>query len=265
MPLWLALSGLLHAAAVLAALMMQREPLPAAAEQQVALVWAEPSPGAGDAADSAGSSEAAREPPPPEPPAPPPPVSPPMPEPPAPEPTAPEPPPVAPPEPTPAEPAQAEAEALPPPPPSAPPPPPPAPRPPPRAAAAPPAREAPGAPAADGAAATTPPMASGSGEVSGAVVPPRQLGGAANPPPEYPYASRIRNEQGQVTLRLEIDTIGGVTDVRVLRSAGYPALDQAAMQAVRRWRFEPAMRDGVPVFSSTSIGITFQLEGDRRW
>ncbi|MBU8542311.1 energy transducer TonB [Roseomonas sp. ROY-5-3] len=108
-------------------------------------------------------------------------------------------------------------------------------------------------------------MAAGAGEAIGAVVPPRQAAGASNPPPEYPHASRIRNEQGRVTLRVEIDAIGRVVDVRVLRSAGYPALDEAAMQAVRRWRFEPAMRDGVPVLSSTAIGITFQLEGDRRW
>nr|WP_281419514.1 energy transducer TonB [Falsiroseomonas tokyonensis] len=91
------------------------------------------------------------------------------------------------------------------------------------------------------------------------------MAGAANPPPEYPYASRLRNERGRVTLRVEIDATGRVVDVQVLTSAGFPALDESAIRAVRGWRFEPAQRDGVPVFSTTAIGITFQLEGDRRW
>ncbi|NKC31884.1 energy transducer TonB [Roseomonas sp. BU-1] len=103
------------------------------------------------------------------------------------------------------------------------------------------------------------------GEARGAVTPPRQRSGRHSPPPEYPYASRLRQEQGRVILRVEIDTTGRVAGVSVATSSGHPNLDRAALEAVRRWRFEPALADGVPAFAATLVGITFQLEGDRRW
>ncbi len=108
-------------------------------------------------------------------------------------------------------------------------------------------------------------MAQGAGQAQGLVVPARLRPGVVNAPPTYPQASRLRNEEGRVTLQVEIDPLGRVADVRVVRSSGFPALDQAAMEAVRRWRFEAAQRDGLPVLSTTAIGIIFQLEGDRRW
>ncbi|MGK7862455.1 energy transducer TonB [Falsiroseomonas sp. E2-1-a4] len=108
-------------------------------------------------------------------------------------------------------------------------------------------------------------MAQGAGQAIGAVVAARLRPGVVNAPPSYPQASRIRNEQGRVTLQVEINPLGHVADVRVMVSSGFPALDQAAIEAVRRWRFEAAQRDGLPVLSTTAIGITFQLEGDRRW
>jgi protein TonB len=98
-----------------------------------------------------------------------------------------------------------------------------------------------------------------------ATAPARPLGGSATPPPDYPPASRRRGEQGRVTLRIEVDATGQVVDVAVQRSAGYVDLDQAAMRAVRRWRFTPAIQQGQPVFSITAVDISFRLEGDRRW
>jgi len=108
-------------------------------------------------------------------------------------------------------------------------------------------------------------MAAAPAEATGAVSPPRQLAGIGNPSPEYPYASRIRQEQGRVTLRVLVSPAGGVADVAVERTSGHAALDRAAEQAVRRWRFEPAMQDGRPVPASAAISITFRLDGDRRW
>lgn len=249
--LWvtLAVSLGLHGAVLWALLAWPPRSPPVALEQQVALVWAEQVPGAGDATDSAEQAAA------------PPPVPAPAPPPAAPSPPAePSPPVEAPVEPPPPAEAPAPAEAsLPPPPPPAPPPPRPVAPPAPPIRGETPSDLTPTMPQA------TLPSARGGGEAEGAVVPARPNPGAANAPPEYPYASRIRNEQGRVTLRLDVDALGSVTDVRVLTSSGYPALDQAAIQAVRLWRFEPALRDGQPVFSSVSLGLTFQLEGDRRW
>ncbi|HEV7268500.1 MAG TPA: energy transducer TonB [Falsiroseomonas sp.] len=113
--------------------------------------------------------------------------------------------------------------------------------------------------------AEAPPSAAGGIEVLGPVRPPRQMGGFFNAPPAYPAASRLRNEQGRVTLMVEIDAAGQMADAAIQVSAGYPALDRAALEAVRAWRFEPAMRDGQPVHFTGPLHITFQLEGGLRW
>jgi protein TonB len=153
---------------------------------------------------------------------------------------------------------------------------PPRPSPAPQQAAAPPAAAPPTAPAEppvtlwrppgrpDGAEAAAP-LASGAGLASGAVTPARPLSGASNPSPSYPQASRLRGEQGRVSLLVQVDMAGRVMGVSVLNSSGFPALDRAAEEAVRRWRFEPATQDGRPVFATATVGITFRLEGERRW
>jgi protein TonB len=97
------------------------------------------------------------------------------------------------------------------------------------------------------------------------VRPARLPAGVANPQPVYPYASRIRGEQGRVVLQVAVDPAGRVVDVAVTGSSGHAALDREAERTVRRWRFDPARLGDMPVFSSTSVGITFNLEGERRW
>jgi protein TonB len=109
------------------------------------------------------------------------------------------------------------------------------------------------------------PLATGAGIASGAVVPARPLSGASNPAPDYPTASRLRGEQGRVSLLVQVDTNGRVMGVSVFASSGFPALDRAAEEAVRRWRFAPGTQDGRPVFATATVGITFRLEGERRW
>jgi biopolymer transport protein TolR len=95
-----------------------------------------------------------------------------------------------------------------------------------------------------------------------AVAEPRPRAGGANPSPEYPPASRLRGEQGRVTLLVQVDMAGRVAGVSVLNSSGFPALDRAAEAAVRRWEFDPATQEGRPVFSTTTVGINFRLDQD---
>ena len=55
--------------------------------------------------------------------------------------------------------------------------------------------------------------------------------------PEYPMISRRRKEEGTVTLIAEVAS-GRVTSVRVEKSSGHSSLDESAIRALRRWRFD---------------------------
>jgi len=78
--------------------------------------------------------------------------------------------------------------------------------------------------------------------------------------PDYPEESRIRGEEGTVTLRVLVDTDGDVAQVKVAKSSGFQPLDRAAARGARRWRFEAARRGGVAIESWVEIGVVFRLE-----
>ncbi|MCD9006904.1 energy transducer TonB [Luteimonas sp. XNQY3] len=80
-------------------------------------------------------------------------------------------------------------------------------------------------------------------------------------PPEYPRASMRRGERGDVLLRVKVGADGRVDGVDVVSSSQHRRLDRAAVSAVRRWRFEPAMRDGQPVAGELQIPFSFAPEG----
>tara|TARA_R110002167_G_scaffold64548_8_gene182674 strand:- start:23552 stop:24496 length:945 start_codon:yes stop_codon:yes gene_type:complete len=82
---------------------------------------------------------------------------------------------------------------------------------------------------------------------------------SAPPPPRYPALSRRRGEQGTVWLRVQIDKTGTASEVRIKQSSGYDRLDAAAVQAVRRWAFEPAALKGVFRAAWVEIPVTFKL------
>lgn len=82
-----------------------------------------------------------------------------------------------------------------------------------------------------------------------------------NPLPVYPPMSRRLGEQGVVVLRVLIDTNGRAVDVEVQRSSGSARLDQAALQAIREWRFIPARRGGKPVPEWYEWRWEFRLNG----
>ena len=85
--------------------------------------------------------------------------------------------------------------------------------------------------------------------------------------PQYSLEGRLVSAQGKAVLDVLIDEGGQVSDVRVGQSLGF-GLDQQAAAAVRGWRFQPAMKDGVPVATRANIEVDFRLnEGDsaRRW
>lgn len=80
-----------------------------------------------------------------------------------------------------------------------------------------------------------------------------------NPPPSYPETSRRAKEEGVVMLLVRVGAVGTPTDVRLQRSSGYSSLDEAAIRAVREWRFRPGTMGGLAVASIVSIPVRFEL------
>lgn len=88
---------------------------------------------------------------------------------------------------------------------------------------------------------------------------PRELKTSQRVEPAYPPSSRRLGEQGTVTLKVLVDEKGRPKDVVVGQSSGFPRLDQAAMEAVRRWRFVAATDGATPISTWTQVAITFRL------
>jgi protein TonB len=82
---------------------------------------------------------------------------------------------------------------------------------------------------------------------------------ADNRPPAYPREARRRGYEGVVILTVHVSTEGACLAVDLEESSGHSSLDRAALAAVRRWRFEPARRNGVPVEAQVEVPIRFQL------
>lgn len=81
----------------------------------------------------------------------------------------------------------------------------------------------------------------------------------SNPNPMYPPDAVRQGLEGRVILSVTISFTGKVTRVTVAASCGHQLLDQAALGAVRRWRFSPATRDGKPVEWTARLPIRFRL------
>lgn len=99
------------------------------------------------------------------------------------------------------------------------------------------------------------------GGTVGGVLPPRfDAAYLQNPPPDYPSLSRRLGEEGRALLRVLISPEGLPRDIQLQTSTGYPRLDQAALQTVRRWRFVPAMRGDEALAAWVLVPIRFNLE-----
>ncbi len=84
-----------------------------------------------------------------------------------------------------------------------------------------------------------------------------------NRAPRYPADAWLAGARGEVVLRLHIGPDGRVWRAALRRDPGHDSLDRAAMAALARWRFVPALRDGVPVASYRDQATDFELEGGR--
>ncbi|NOT68265.1 MAG: energy transducer TonB [Methylophilaceae bacterium] len=80
--------------------------------------------------------------------------------------------------------------------------------------------------------------------------------------PDYPSMSRRLNEQGRVELRVELDEEGRVASVRVHKSSGFKRLDEAGVQAIKRWQCNAAKRNGIAARAVAMQPFDFILEGE---
>ncbi|HSH54050.1 MAG TPA: energy transducer TonB [Methylotenera sp.] len=94
------------------------------------------------------------------------------------------------------------------------------------------------------------------------VIEPPKFGAAYlhNPAPSYPPLSRRLGEQGRVLLRVLVSSNGDADTVDLEDSSGFSKLDQAAIQAVKKWRFIPAKRSNQPISAYVLVPVKFSLE-----
>ncbi len=77
--------------------------------------------------------------------------------------------------------------------------------------------------------------------------------------PIYPPLARQARIQGSVVLHAIIDKDGRVAQLEVI--SGHPLLVQAALDAVKQWRYKPTLLNGDPVEVDTTITVTFTMGG----
>ncbi len=95
------------------------------------------------------------------------------------------------------------------------------------------------------------------------VIEPPKFGAAYlhNPAPKYPPLSRRIGEEGRVLLRVLVAASGAAESVEIEAGSGSARLDQAALDAVKKWRFIPAKRDKEPISAFVIVPIQFTLNG----
>jgi protein TonB len=77
------------------------------------------------------------------------------------------------------------------------------------------------------------------------------------PNPTYPQMARIAHIQGNVVLQATISKTGTVENLRAMQ--GHPILIQAALDAVRQWKYKPYILNGEPVEVETTITVQFHM------
>ena len=81
-----------------------------------------------------------------------------------------------------------------------------------------------------------------------------------NPAPDYPAMSRRIGEEGRVLMKVLVSAEGAAEDVQIEKSSGSERLDNAAIQAVKRWRFIPAKKNNQAFSAYVMVPMKFSLD-----
>lgn len=81
-----------------------------------------------------------------------------------------------------------------------------------------------------------------------------------NPAPDYPSASRRLGEEGRVEMKVLISADGAAQDVQIQKSSGSERLDNAAIRAVKRWRFIPYKKNNQALSAYVIVPVKFSLD-----
>jgi len=77
------------------------------------------------------------------------------------------------------------------------------------------------------------------------------------PKPEYPYDERAHHNEGTAVVRMDIDLkTGNTAYVTLIRSSGFPKLDEAAIRTLAKWRFKPGK------WKEAEVPVTFTMKGN---
>lgn len=88
----------------------------------------------------------------------------------------------------------------------------------------------------------------------------REVSPVASLQPDYPAAAFRNREEGTVLVRVDVDAQGNATHVDVAKRSGSRDLDKAAVEAVRSWKFNPAIKGGKQIAASAQVPVEFKLD-----
>jgi periplasmic protein TonB len=91
--------------------------------------------------------------------------------------------------------------------------------------------------------------------VGGVIVQAKLIHGV---PPKYPPAATQLGISGNVVILAHVDKTGSVASMKIV--SGPTALQQAAMTALKQWKYQPATLDGVPIETNQTVTIRFQQQ-----
>jgi TonB family protein len=84
----------------------------------------------------------------------------------------------------------------------------------------------------------------------------------ALPAPAYPKDALAQHISGKVVLLIDIDAQGNPTNVVVDKSEPPGVFDQVSIDAARKWKFQPAVKDGIPIAGRISVPVQFESGGN---